>query len=185
MPPRDRSRLAAHRSGEGNPQARPLAAGAVGGPKPIARDERKRTAQFVRSVGGGPHRNVRKGRAGNASPPPQARHNRKARAFDIIAATVPAISLLDRTRCEPWSRLEIACLWGHYSSTATHAQIASKVVSNILLNIGAWLVSSIVIYVSLTDTEQIVKNWGWLAFLIFATGIIFEYGRILAYKGEG
>jgi hypothetical protein len=60
---------------------------------------------------------------------------------------------------------------------ATHDQIASKVVSNILLNIGAGLVSSIVIYVSLTDTEQIVKNWGWLAFLIFATGIIFEYGH--------
>ena len=67
---------------------------------------------------------------------------------------------------------------------ATRDQIAAKVMSNILLNIGAGLISSIVIYVSLTDTDQILRNWGWLAFLLCTTGIIFEYGRVLAYKGE-
>ena len=67
---------------------------------------------------------------------------------------------------------------------ATRDQIAAKVVSNILLNIGAGLVSSIVIYVSLSELDQVIKNWGWLAFLTLATGLIFEYGRILAYKGE-
>ncbi len=88
----------------------------------------------------------------------------------------------DATPQDRW--LEFASVLEHYSIMATHDQIASKVVSNILLNIGAGLVSSIVIYVSLADMDQVIKNWGWLAFLIIATGIIFEYGRILANKGE-
>ena len=67
---------------------------------------------------------------------------------------------------------------------ATHDQIASKVASAILLNIGAGLVSSIVIYVSLTNLDDVIRKWVWLAFLTVVTGLIFEYGRILAYKGE-
>jgi hypothetical protein len=61
---------------------------------------------------------------------------------------------------------------------------ALRVNSNILLNIGAGLVSSIVIYVSLTETDKVFPNWGWLLFLIFSTALIFEWGRILAYKAE-
>jgi hypothetical protein len=42
---------------------------------------------------------------------------------------------------------------------ATHGQIACKVESSILLNIGAGLVSSIVVYVSISKTDEIITNW--------------------------
>jgi hypothetical protein len=52
------------------------------------------------------------------------------------------------------------------------------------LNIGAGLVSSIFVYVSLTDTGKILADRGWLTFLIVASVAIFEWGRILAYAAE-
>ena len=54
----------------------------------------------------------------------------------------------------------------------TDDQIAAKVESSILLNIGAGLVSSIVVYVSISSTGEIMSNWYFLAFLIFAAGLI-------------
>ena len=66
----------------------------------------------------------------------------------------------------------------------TGHQITCKVESSILLNIGAGLVSSIVVYVSISKTDEIIANWYFLAFLVFAAGLIFEWGRILAYKAE-
>ncbi len=67
---------------------------------------------------------------------------------------------------------------------ATNDQIACKVESSILLNIGAGLVSSIVVYVSISKTDEIIANWYFLGFLVVAAGLIFEWGRILAYKAE-
>jgi hypothetical protein len=81
-------------------------------------------------------------------------------------------------------RLQRPSCWDTIFAMATRDQIASKVASSILLSIGAGLVSSIVIYVGLADFNDVTKNWAWLAFLTIATGLIFEYGRILAYKGE-
>jgi hypothetical protein len=59
----------------------------------------------------------------------------------------------------------------------TNDQIACKVESSILLNIGAGLVSSIVVYVSISKTDEIIANWHFLASLIVAAGLIFEWGR--------
>jgi hypothetical protein len=67
-------------------------------------------------------------------------------------------------------------------SQREHRRIALRVDSNILLNIGAGLVSSIFVYVSLTETAKILA--GWLVFLIIASVTIFEWGRVLAYAAE-
>jgi hypothetical protein len=70
------------------------------------------------------------------------------------------------------------------NSSQNLRRIALRIDSSILLNIGAGLVSSIFVYVSLTDTGKILADWGWLAFLIVASVAIFEWGRILANAAE-
>jgi hypothetical protein len=67
---------------------------------------------------------------------------------------------------------------------ATRDQVEARIGSSMLLNIGAGLISSIVIYVSFTEARQVVVNWPFLALLVFSTGVIFEWGRVLAHKGE-
>jgi hypothetical protein len=69
-------------------------------------------------------------------------------------------------------------------SETLRRRVALRVDSNILLNIGAGLVSSIVIYVSLTDAAKTLSELGWLGFLIVAAATIFEWGRILANAAE-
>jgi hypothetical protein len=64
----------------------------------------------------------------------------------------------------------------------TAERTALRVNSNIFLNVGAGLLSSLVIYVATTGTAQVAGNWGWILFLILVIGFTFEAGRTLAYK---
>jgi hypothetical protein len=67
---------------------------------------------------------------------------------------------------------------------ATAAQIETRVLSSMLLNVAAGLMSSMLIYVSFTETRHTMANWPFLAAWVVLSGVIFEWGRLLAHKSE-
>lgn len=59
-----------------------------------------------------------------------------------------------------------------------------RIKSSILLNIGAGLLSSLLLYVSLTESGKVAAELGWIVVYILVTATSFESGRALAFQAE-